>query len=92
MARGPSPQHATSATPPASSVAVVFERFTDRGRMIFVHAQEEARSCGHHFIGTEHLLLALADMPEGRAGQLGALGASWRCHRIERPHCCASSV
>ena len=37
----------------------VFERFTEPARMVVVFAQEEARSLGHHHIGTEHLLLGL---------------------------------
>jgi hypothetical protein len=37
----------------------VFERFTDRARLIVVLAQEEARTLGHDYIGTEHLLLGL---------------------------------
>jgi ATP-dependent Clp protease ATP-binding subunit ClpA len=37
----------------------VFERFNDRARMVVVHAQEEARTLRHNYIGTEHLLLGL---------------------------------
>jgi ATP-dependent Clp protease ATP-binding subunit ClpC len=37
----------------------MFERFTDRARRVVVAAQEEARALGHHYIGTEHLLLGL---------------------------------
>jgi ATP-dependent Clp protease ATP-binding subunit ClpC len=40
--------------------AGMFERFTDRARKVVVLAQEEARSLGHNYIGTEHLLLGLA--------------------------------
>jgi ATP-dependent Clp protease ATP-binding subunit ClpA len=36
-----------------------FARFTERARTVLTHSQEEARSLQHHFIGTEHLLLAL---------------------------------
>jgi len=43
------------ASPPAGPMA----GFTDRGRQVVVHAQEEARSLGHNYIGTEHLLLGL---------------------------------
>jgi len=38
----------------------MFERFTDRARTVVVLAQEEARTLGHNYIGTEHLLLGLA--------------------------------
>jgi ATP-dependent Clp protease ATP-binding subunit ClpC len=37
----------------------VFERFTDRGRLILVRAQEEARMLYHDHMGPEHLLLGL---------------------------------
>jgi ATP-dependent Clp protease ATP-binding subunit ClpC len=37
----------------------MFERFTGYGRQIVRAAQEEARSLGHGYVGTEHLLLAL---------------------------------
>jgi ATP-dependent Clp protease ATP-binding subunit ClpA len=38
----------------------MFERFTDRARRVVVLAQEEARIFQHGYIGTEHLLIALA--------------------------------
>jgi ATP-dependent Clp protease ATP-binding subunit ClpC len=37
----------------------MFERFTDRARRAVVRAQEEARGLDHHYLGTEHILLAL---------------------------------
>jgi ATP-dependent Clp protease ATP-binding subunit ClpA len=37
----------------------MFERFSSPARESMVRAQEEARSLGHNYIGTEHLLLAL---------------------------------
>ena len=37
----------------------MFERFTDRARLVVVRAQEEARRLDHNYIGTEHVLLAL---------------------------------
>jgi ATP-dependent Clp protease ATP-binding subunit ClpC len=46
----------------------MFERFTDRARLVVVGAQEEARSLRHNYVGTEHLLLGL--VREG--GGLGA--------------------
>ncbi|GIE80544.1 putative ATP-dependent Clp protease ATP-binding subunit [Actinoplanes philippinensis] len=45
----------------------MFERFTDRARRVVVLAQEEARILDHHHIGTEHLLLGLAQEGEGVA-------------------------
>ncbi|MHB1444854.1 MAG: Clp protease N-terminal domain-containing protein [Acidimicrobiales bacterium] len=38
----------------------MFERFTDRARSVLVLAQGQAGSLGHNYIGTEHILLALA--------------------------------
>jgi len=47
----------------------MFERFTDEARCVVVLAQEEARSLGHAWIGSGHLLLAgsLDDTPVARA-------------------------
>ena len=39
----------------------MFERFTQDARRAVVGAQAEARSLGHGWIGTEHLLLAVLD-------------------------------
>jgi ATP-dependent Clp protease ATP-binding subunit ClpA len=36
----------------------MFERFTAKARLVVARAEEEARSFGHPYIGTEHLLLA----------------------------------
>lgn len=47
----------------------MFERMTDRARRTIVQAQEEARQLRHHHIGTEHILLALLQEPEGVAHQ-----------------------
>jgi ATP-dependent Clp protease ATP-binding subunit ClpC len=41
----------------------MFERFTEPAREVAVVAQEEARMMRHGHIGTEHLLVALADVP-----------------------------
>jgi ATP-dependent Clp protease ATP-binding subunit ClpA len=41
----------------------VFERFTSDARETVVLAQREARELRHGTIGTEHLLLALLDLP-----------------------------
>jgi ATP-dependent Clp protease ATP-binding subunit ClpC len=54
---------------------MTFERFTEAAKQVVVVAQDEARSMGHWYVGTEHLLLGLvadADGPAGRAfKQLG---------------------
>jgi len=45
----------------------MFERFTDRARRVVVLAQHEARTLGHDYIGTEHILLGLIDEGQGIA-------------------------
>jgi ATP-dependent Clp protease ATP-binding subunit ClpA len=42
----------------------MFERFTASSRQVVVVAQEEARRFGHDWVGTEHLLLAVALQPD----------------------------
>jgi len=37
----------------------MFERFTDRARLVVVRAQEEARLLDHGYVGPEHVLLGL---------------------------------
>ncbi len=55
----------------------MFERFTDQARRVVVQAQEEARTLGHNYIGTEHILLGLLGEHEGPAAQaLSSLGVS----------------
>jgi ATP-dependent Clp protease ATP-binding subunit ClpC len=55
----------------------MFERFTDQARRVVVQAQEEARTLGHNYIGTEHILLGLLSEREGLAAQaLSSLGIS----------------
>jgi ATP-dependent Clp protease ATP-binding subunit ClpA len=48
----------------------VFERFTERARHVVVLAQEEARTLGHQYIGTEHVLLGLLREEEGMAARV----------------------
>src|SRR5206468_2965707 len=48
----------------------MFERFTERARQVVVLAQEEARSLGHNYIGTEHILLALTSENDGVATRI----------------------
>ena len=48
----------------------MFERFTERARMVVVLAQEEARALRHNYIGTEHLLLGMIREEEGTAARV----------------------
>ena len=41
----------------------MFERFTDEARQVVTVAQDEARMMRHGRVGTEHLLVALAEVP-----------------------------
>jgi ATP-dependent Clp protease ATP-binding subunit ClpA len=46
---------------------MMFERFTEGARAVVIGAREHSQRLGHHWIGSEHLLLAIAtaDTPEG---------------------------
>jgi len=48
----------------------VFERFTERARLVVVLAQDEARGLKHNYIGTEHILLGLLREGEGLAARV----------------------
>jgi ATP-dependent Clp protease ATP-binding subunit ClpA len=52
----------------------MFERFTDRARRVVVLAQHEARTLGHNYIGTEHILLGLIREGGGAAQLLAGAG------------------
>ena len=52
----------------------MFERLDADARLIFEIAQHEARALNHNYIGTEHLLIALALAGRGVADQLVARG------------------
>ena len=55
----------------------MFERFTEKARLVVVFAQEEARELKHDYIGTEHILLGLIRDEDGVAGRvLESLGIS----------------
>src|SRR5262249_21538200 len=43
---------------------------TPKAKKVIDHAIEEARSLGHNYVGTEHLLLGLVREEEGVAGQV----------------------
>jgi Clp amino terminal domain, pathogenicity island component len=52
-----------------------FDRFTERARNVLTQSGEEAQGLGHGFVGTEHILLALFESPDGLAAHvLGAAG------------------
>src|SRR5262245_10087308 len=42
----------------------MFERFTPAAREVVVRAQQEARTFGHPWLGTEHLLLGVLTQPD----------------------------
>src|SRR5438067_2205671 len=48
----------------------MFERFTERARMVVVLGQDQARHHKHNYIGTEHLLLGLLREEEGLAARV----------------------
>ena len=48
----------------------MFEKFTNLAKRSLTYAQDEAVALRHDFIGTEHLLLGLARVREGVAGEL----------------------
>ena len=47
----------------------MFDKFTDKARKVMSLAQDEARSLGQMYVGTEHLLLALIKEGDGIAAQ-----------------------
>jgi len=47
---------------------------TDRARKVMRRAGEHAEQLGHHYIGTEHILLALVDVDGIAAHALKELG------------------
>jgi ATP-dependent Clp protease ATP-binding subunit ClpA len=53
-----------------------FDKFDEHAKKVLLLAQEEAQRFMHNYVGTEHLLLGLASVEEGVAGQiLSRLGA-----------------
>jgi ATP-dependent Clp protease ATP-binding subunit ClpA len=55
---------------------MMLERFTDVARHVLVQAQHDARRLGHNYIGTEHLLLALAQADEPASAVLRDQGVT----------------
>ena len=43
------------------------ERYTKQAENVLALAKEAASSCGHSYIGTEHLLVGLVEEKEGTA-------------------------
>jgi hypothetical protein len=63
---------------PRGSIAVDAPPFTPRASRCIENALSEALQLGHNYIGTEHILLALFDDPEGLAAKiLAQLGATY---------------
>jgi ATP-dependent Clp protease ATP-binding subunit ClpA len=54
----------------------MFERFTGDARAIVVQAQGQARRLGHHYIGCEHLLLAVTSTAEPASAVLREHGVT----------------
>ena len=48
----------------------MYERFSDPARRAMGNAHEEALRMRDDYVGTEHILMALADEPEGIAGSV----------------------
>ncbi len=48
----------------------MFERFTERSRLVVAFASDEARTLGHADLGTEHILLGLIREEDGLAGRV----------------------
>ena len=46
------------------------ERFTKQAQNVLALARQAAGSCGHSYIGTEHLLMGLLREKEGTAGRV----------------------
>ena len=46
------------------------ERLTRQAVQALALAEKAAQSCGHSYIGTEHILLGLMDEKEGTAGKV----------------------
>ena len=46
------------------------ERYTKQAENVLALAKQAASSCGHSYIGTEHLLVGLVEEKEGTAGRV----------------------
>jgi ATP-dependent Clp protease ATP-binding subunit ClpA len=54
----------------------MFERFTQPARECLVSAQRDAEGLGHHYVGTEHLLLGLVEGDTEAARVLASFGVT----------------
>jgi ATP-dependent Clp protease ATP-binding subunit ClpC len=54
----------------------VFERFTEPSRRLVALAQEESRLLQHHYVGTEHLLIASTEVDDSLTAALAELGVT----------------
>ncbi len=61
----------------------MFERFTSGARAVVELAQQEARTAGHGYAGTEHLLLGLLGAEGVAEGVLGDAGVTAEAVRAE---------
>jgi hypothetical protein len=52
----------------------MFERFTQDARAVVVQAQQQARRLGHHYLGCEHLLLAVVSADTSAGAALRGVG------------------
>merc|ERR1719235_1022307 len=70
--------------PNSSNLQMMFERFTEKAIKVVMLAQEEARSLGHNFVGTEQILLGLIGESTGIAAKvLKSLGVTLKAARDE---------
>jgi ATP-dependent Clp protease ATP-binding subunit ClpC len=70
--------------PKAITAQMMFERFTEKAIKVVMLAQEEARSLGHNFVGTEQILLGLIGESTGIAAKvLKSLGVTLKAARDE---------
>lgn len=58
----------------------MYERFTDRARMVMKLANQEAKRFNHEYIGTEHILLGLIKEGSGVAAQV------LKCRNVDLQH------
>ena len=62
----------------------MFERFTEKAIKVIMLAQEEARSLGHNFVGTDQILLGLIGEGTGVAAKvLKSMGVNLKDARVE---------
>ncbi|MDQ0508060.1 ATP-dependent Clp protease ATP-binding subunit ClpC [Peptoniphilus ivorii] len=55
----------------------MFGKFTEKSQRAMVFAQSEAREQGHAYIGSEHILLGILQVPAGASGILAQVGVDY---------------